>query len=47
MEKSRTTMGQVKNIVPMGYWDLIANRLYYAAYYAVSALLLQRGFSVD
>lgn len=47
LEKAHTTMEQVKNIVPLGYWDMIANRLYYAAYYAVSALLLQSGYSVQ
>lgn len=47
MEKARGTMEQVRNIVQFGYWDMIANRLYYAAYYAVSALLLQRGYSVQ
>ena len=45
MEKAHNTMEQVKTIVPFGYWDMIANRLYYAAYYAVSALLLQDGYS--
>lgn len=47
MEKAHNTMEQVKNIVSLGYWDMIANRLYYAAYYAVSALLLQDGYSVQ
>lgn len=47
MEKTHNTMEQVKNIVSLGYWDMIANRLYYAAYYAVSALLLQDGYSVQ
>ena len=47
MEKAHNTLEQVKNIVPLGYWDMIANRLYYAAYYAVSALLLQDGYSVQ
>ena len=45
MEKAHNTMEQVKTIVPFGYWDMVANRLYYAAYYAVSALLLQDGYS--
>lgn len=31
VEKARTTMEQVKTVVPFGYWDMIANRLYYAA----------------
>ncbi len=47
VEKAFNTLEQLKSIVPFGYWDMIANRLYYAAYYAVSALLLQRGFSVQ
>ena len=47
LEKAGATMEQVKNVVPLGYWDMIANRLYYAAYYAVSALLLQAGHSVQ
>lgn len=47
LEKARNTMAQVQSIVQFGYWDMIANRLYYAAYYAVSALLLQRGYSVQ
>ncbi|MBO4752084.1 MAG: HEPN domain-containing protein [Bacteroidales bacterium] len=40
-------MEQVKAIVPLEFWDMIANRLYYAAYYTASALLLQDGFSVQ
>lgn len=47
IEKAKTTLKQVKNIVSTGYWDMIANRLYYAAYYAVSALLIQSGYSVQ
>lgn len=47
LEKSAATMEQVKTLIPFGYWDLIANRLYYAAYYTVSALLLQQGHSVQ
>lgn len=47
LEKAHITLEQVKNIVPLGYWDMIANRLYYAAYYAVSALLLQDGYTVQ
>jgi len=45
LEKAQRTMAQAKDNVPMHYWNLIANRLYYAAYYAVSALLLAHGHS--
>lgn len=47
IDKAHTTMEQVKAIVPLEFWDMIANRLYYAAHYTASALLLQDGFSVQ
>lgn len=47
VEKAHATFEQAKANVANGYWDLIANRLYYAAYYATSALLLQNGYSVQ
>lgn len=47
IEKANKTLEQVKTIIPMEYWEMAANRLYYAAYYAVSALLLKNGFSVQ
>ena len=47
LEKSFKMIDQVKNILPMKYWDTIANRLYYAAYYAVTALLIQNGIQVQ
>ena len=43
IEKSERLMEQVKGIAPLKYWETIANRLYYAAYYAVSALLIANG----
>lgn len=35
-----------KGNIELKYWEVIANRLYYAAYYAVSALLLANKISV-
>ena len=46
IEKANETMEQVKGILPLHYWALIANRLFYAAYYAVSALLIAYGHRV-
>ena len=40
IEKAARTMEQAKSNIPMKYWELVANRMYYAAYYAVSALLI-------
>lgn len=40
MEKSDEAMKDVELLVGNGRWTAAANRLYYAAYYAVSALML-------
>ena len=40
IEKAVRTIDQAKSNIPMKYWELVANRMYYAAYYAVSALLI-------
>lgn len=47
LEKATRTLRQAKASIPLGYWEMTANRLYYAAYYAVSALLLNSGMSVQ
>ena len=47
LEKSHTTLEQAKGNIELEYWETVANRLYYAAYYAVSALLLNNGLSVQ
>lgn len=47
LEKARKTYQQAADSISLGYWEMTANRLYYAAYYAVSALLLQQGLSVQ
>ena len=40
IEKSRRTFAEIEILRQAGLWDNIANRLYYAAFHAVSALLL-------
>lgn len=45
LEKAARTFEQAKSNVPLQYWELIANRMYYAAYYAVSALLIAYGYT--
>jgi len=44
LQKAYNTFAEVKGIVDMKYWHSAANRLYYACYYAVSALLIKNGF---
>lgn len=46
LEKARETYNQVKGVLPLEYWEIIANRMYYAAFYVVSALLIANGYEV-
>ena len=39
-EKATSIMLQIEGLQSLGYWDNIANRLYYALFHAVSALLI-------
>jgi uncharacterized protein (UPF0332 family) len=45
LHKSKETMAELKEIIAKNCWYAAANRLYYACYYAVSALLMDRGFT--
>ena len=39
-EKSASTMIEAKDNANLGHWNLVANRLYYALFYMIAALLL-------
>lgn len=43
VEKSQRNMEQAIRNSEMGYWDLVANRLYYSVFHAVTALMLIDG----
>ena len=45
-EKGISFLEQAEKIVELGYWDMVANRLYYAVFHAVSALLIKNGHKV-
>lgn len=47
LSKANRTLEQAKGNVSLMFWEVIANRLYYAAYYVVSALLLANGISAQ
>lgn len=47
IEKSQRTLEQAIGNFKMGYVETTANRLYYAAYYAVTALLIKKGFTAN
>ena len=44
LQKSKVTLEEAKGNIRMGYWHSAANRLYYACYYAVTALLIKNGY---
>ena len=45
VKRSRETWLETKGIIENKYWYAAANRMYYACYYMVSALLLKNGQS--
>lgn len=47
LEKALSTLDEVRNVGAIGYWNLAANRLYYAAYYASVALLISQNIEAS
>ena len=45
IRKALDTLTEAEGIASIGYWNAVANRLYYACYYITSALLVKYGFS--
>ena len=45
LERARESLEEAKLLLDRGYGNTFVNRLYYACFYAVSALLLTRGLS--
>ena len=45
IEKAIETIKEVEGIIPLGYWNSAANRLYYSAFYIVTALLIKNGYN--
>jgi len=41
IQKAKETLEEVKGNIGLGYWRVAANRLYYASFYAASALLIK------
>lgn len=46
-DKATSIMQQIEGLQSLGYWDNITNRLYYALFHAVSALLIHDKHSVN
>lgn len=45
LQRAKETLNEAMGNVEMGYWRTAVNRLYYACYYAVNALLIRNGHS--
>lgn len=45
-QKARQTFAQAISLFRDGFWDGVANRLYYASYHAVNAILIRDGYNV-
>lgn len=45
-EKSCLLLEQAEKVSELAYWDMVANRLYYSVFHAVSALLIKDGYKV-
>lgn len=46
IEKAYKTFDEARAVAKLGYWNLTGNRLYYSVYHMVSALMLDKGFTV-
>lgn len=47
LRKAKLNIEQADANAKFGYWDLVANRLYYASFHAVSALLIKDGHAIS
>ena len=46
IEKATAALDDIRKVLPLEMWSIIANRMYYALYYAASALLIHDGHKV-
>ena len=46
LEKSDKIMQEALVVSEMGYWNLVANRVYYSVFHAVAGLFINDGFDV-
>lgn len=43
--KARSFLGNAVTLADLGMWNVVANRVYYALYHAIMALMVKDGFS--
>ncbi|WP_370860609.1 HEPN domain-containing protein [Parabacteroides faecis] len=46
LQNAKDTLQEITVHIEHGFWNTATNRMYYACYYAVAALLLKKGISV-
>lgn len=46
LDKANRTFSENEGLTEKGYWNTLANRLYYALFHAVSAMLISDGHEV-
>ncbi|MDR2145268.1 MAG: HEPN domain-containing protein [Tannerella sp.] len=47
LQKAQNAINEARETAKLGYWHTAANRLYYACFYAVTALLLKNGLQAN
>ena len=47
IQKAKDTLNEAEGIAQLGYWNAVANRLYYACYYMTTALLIYNGHTAQ
>ena len=47
LEKAYSIFGQIWRLKEFGYWDTLANRLYYSAFHAAIALIINDGYPLS
>ena len=45
LQRAKETISEAKGNMQLGYWRIAANRLYYACYYAATALLIKNNLT--
>ena len=45
LEKAKEALTEAKGNFELGFWRVVANRLYYACFYTVNALLIKNGIT--
>jgi uncharacterized protein (UPF0332 family) len=47
IQKANVTLSEAEGIATLGYWNAVANRLYYSCFYMTSALLIQNNYAAQ